>query len=300
MIMSTVFSELSLDYASVLGGDNQISLFRIRTNDNNTNNVSGLVLTPLNAVPSGQRHLFEIQVVPTGDTGRIINNTFGAGYTRMDSFKRLTHRIERAVADAPGTTSGSLTCTVNVRRIAFHADNYSRQMILNHSITTVGSTGGGEPPPPPAGATDDGFLQNISATYFGVDNDIGTAQVQLFLNFGSITAIERSSGQNPNNTFYNEYALFTFDANSPIALNAYEATIEVISITGTVVAEYLNLTNGAYVRQTTADYRGLWEQSSTGGGSEPAEAVLRITVRRVSDQVVVMRKRVRSITTSIN
>lgn len=144
MNMSTVYSELSLDYASALGGGNQISLFRIRTNNDNSGNVSGLVLNPMDAVPLAQRHLFEIQVVPTGDTGRIISNTFGAGYTRMDSAKRLTHRIERAVADAPGTTSGSLTCTVNVRRIAYHADAYSRQMVLNHSITTVGQVA---PPP---------------------------------------------------------------------------------------------------------------------------------------------------------
>lgn len=294
MNMSIVYSELSLDYASALGGGNQISLFRIRTNNDNSGNVSGLVLNPTDAVPLAQRHLFEIQVVPTGDTGRIISNTFGAGYTRMDSAKRLTHRVERAVADAPGTASGSLTCTVNVRRIAYHADAYSRQMVLNHSITTEGTT----PPPPPTGNTDGAAIGPVFANYMGQDFDTGTAIAQLRLSYGSIRAVVETRANNPNqniNNFYNDYILYTFDSNSPIQLDTYEANIEILSIidSGYGITSYTNTTGAnTWVRMTTTNPVILWRQDAAGGGSAYVYANLRIRVRRRSDQVIVMNKTV--------
>ena len=306
MNMSTVYSELSLDYASVLGGGNQISLFRIRTNNDNSGSVSGLVLSPMDAVPLAQRHLFEIQVVPTGDTGRIISNTFGAGYTRMDSAKRLTHRIERAVADAPGTTSGSLTCTVNVRRIAYHADAYSRQMVLNHSVTTEGTSGGGTPPPPPSGNTDGAAIGPVSVGYMGQDFDRGTATAELRLSFGSIRAVIQTQANNPSqqfNNFYDDYILFTFDSNSPIQLDTYEANIEVISINqsswGNVSHSGATGAN-TWVRMTTTNPVVLWNQYAGGGGGSFVQANLRIRVRRRSDQVVVMNKTVYVETDSVN
>lgn len=166
MFMSIVYSELSLDYGSALGGANQISLFRVRTNDNNTGLLAGLFTNPLDAVPLSLRHLFEIQVVLSGDTGRVIRNDFGAGYTRMDSPKRLTHRVEHNAADPAGSVAGTLICNVNVRRISYHTDSYSRQMTLNHAVTTVGSSGGGAPPPPPPGGIASGLgLQDTYADW---------------------------------------------------------------------------------------------------------------------------------------
>ena len=306
MNMSTVYSELSLDYASALGGGNQISLFRIRTNNDNSGNVSGLVLNPMDAVPLAQRHLFEIQVVPTGDTGRIISNTFGAGYTRMDSAKRLTHRIERAAADAPGTTSGSLTCTVNVRRIAYHADAYSRQMVLNHSITTEGTSGGGgTTPPPPSSNTDGAAISPVFARYMGMDQDIGFATAALQLSYGSIRAVVQTRGDNPNNPSANSeygYILFTFDSNSPIQLDTYEANIEILSVEQTPWGDvtYSHATGSSWLRMTTTNPVGLWYQRAAGGGGSFVVANLRIRVRRRSDQVVVMNKTVYVETTSIN
>ena len=304
MNMSTVYSELSLDYASALGGGNQISLFRIRTNNDNSGNVSGLVLNPMDAVPLAQRHLFEIQVVPTGDTGRIISNTFGAGYTRMDSAKRLTHRIERAVADAPGTTSGSLTCTVNVRRIAYHADAYSRQMVLNHSITTEGTSGGGgTTPPPPSSNTDGAAIGPVIASYMGQDRDIGFATAALQLSYGSIRAVVHTRSNNPRdiNNFFDDYILFTFDSNSPIQLDTYEANIEIISmLKSDIGTSYTHATGSSWLRMTTTNPVVLWSQRATYGGGHYLGATLRIRVRRRSDQVVVMNKTVYVETDSIN
>lgn len=303
--MSTVYSELSLDYASPLGGANQISLFRIRTNDNNTASTSGFELNPLNAVPLAQRHLFEIQVVPSGDTGRIIRNDFGSGFTRMNSFKRLTHRVERAVSDVAGTTSGSLTCTVNVRRISYHTDAYSRQMVLNHSITTQGAVA--PDPQPETGHIDDAFLPDITMIYLGLDQNMGTAGIGLYASPGVIEVLIEQRPINPGNRdidFVQEWLpVYTFDANVPPS-NQTETSIEVIGIEQTdnsIGANfYHNSTTNGPIRQTAPNRTRLWVQESSKGGGSWLYATLRIVVRRISDGQLVMRKRINLYTQSNN
>lgn len=132
--MAIIFSEFSFDYASVNTANNEISLFVNRTAENGSGTNSQLVVRG-NAVPQPHRDKFEIRVIPSGDTSRIIRNDFGAGFTPMTSFKRLTHRVERDTASGSGTTSGGVSLEVTVRRIAFPSEQYVRTVAMNNSIT---------------------------------------------------------------------------------------------------------------------------------------------------------------------
>lgn len=267
--MATVFSELSFDYASALTDNHEISLFVFRTSEDGQTTNSGLI-TRGAAVPAAHRDQFEIQVIPSGDTGRIIQNDFGGGFTPMTSFKRLKHRVERESTDPAGTTQGSVTLEVSVRRAYLPTESYVRNVVLNHSIST--ETSGPAPStwdaalPLQGPYTDGGLYQENRAAFveflfyangqirirsnypYSQDALVGTWSGALANSTNTEIRVTRISGAFPtyngavNWTPLNQTVVFNYLTESDVANSSYAGDVRVelrqIGGTATVAAEF--------------------------------------------------------------
>lgn len=291
------FSQLSLYYDA----DNNLRVIQNYTNSDNTADLSTTLVTQPVIPLGGHAPKFEMRVVPSNNT-YITQNDYanwrgldvGVGYVKQ--------RLEVADDAPPGTISASTTLSVQVRRKAYHADQVSGNVIFNNTLTTEGTSGGGGTTPPPSGDTDGGSLPRVMVTYNGMDADTGAAFAGLYLSYGSIRVRTQTRGdRNSNKDSDYEYTLFTFDSNSPIQLDQYEANIGILSVSepgfGT---NYNHATGSGWLRMTSTAAVLLWAQEATAGGGFSVVSNLRIRVRRRSDQVIVMNKTVQIETTSIN
>lgn len=244
---------------------------------------------------------YEIRAVMTGPSTNVSNPI--ANWTSADANPNITMQVRRLDTDPAGVTQQSNTFNLYVRKKNNINDQVNGSIVLNNILRTEGSS---PPPPPPTGPTDDAFLPIVRVVYPGQDFDTGIARVDLFLDYGSIRVTTQTQGapQYSANDSVGSYLAFTFDSNSPLQLNQYEVSIEAIHIYSDYDAvgynSTTNHTSTGPVRQTANPPAMLWTQVSSAGGGAFTYATLRIIVRRVSDQVEVMRKRIDVETVSIN
>lgn len=243
---------------------------------------------------------YEVKATYTGDSTHVVNQL--ADWTSADEVPNYTSQLRKVDTPPEGVDTKTNAVTVSVRKKSNHSDTVSAVITLTTIIRTEEADA---PLPPPSGPIDDAFLSPWNATYFGQDYNNGSASLMLYMQEGTISINRILQPNNPgavgaytSNTTTN---IFAFTQVSPVGYNEFEAKIELISRTGNVFSDdWTNYTTSNWLRWTAANPTPLARAFSDVGSFDGQVIVARIIVRRVTDLVEVMRKRIELTTSSVN
>lgn len=272
--MAEIFSQLSLNYRFDGTTDGLLKIIRNYTNADNTGNGTVILGSAL-CVPAAQASKFEMRVVPSGDTARITKNDFANFRTLGDTPGSVVHRITRDDADPAGTTTGSVTLAVTVRRIAFPSDAVTGNVVFNNTLTSEGDA---TPPPPPPPST---FY--YQAFFPGADQNTGIAVLALQKEEDSGTLIvrRRLNGTNIQGVQVNTDEIIgahMYEVNSPVPTHS-------VLITDVVVSQGDGqIVNNATIF-TSSNETDLFRVTSNSL-NDLTDVTFRVTVRRNSDGAI--------------